>query len=144
MTILLVLHLIIVLMLIGVILVQQSESGGLVSSGKNDAFTARGSSNVFTIVTWVLASLFIGNCILMTSLSSHHKKSQTSFLRDESSQGDPSALKAKVKNNAQSKLSAQEKPHANTKKKASPLTDTANEKKNHEHVESKKPKKATN
>jgi preprotein translocase subunit SecG len=53
-------------------------------SGQNGLFTARGGSNVLTKATWVIASLFIGNCLLMTFLSSHHSKGATSFLGKDS------------------------------------------------------------
>jgi preprotein translocase subunit SecG len=85
MTVLLIIHLIVTLSLIGVILLQHSEGGLGSMSGQNGLFTARGGSNVLTKATWVLASLFIGNCLLMTFLSSHHLKSSTSFLGKDAS-----------------------------------------------------------
>ncbi len=85
MTVLLIIHLIVTLSLIGVILLQHSEGGLGSMSGQNGLFTARGGSNVLTKATWVLASLFIGNCLLMTFLSSHHLKSSASFLGEDES-----------------------------------------------------------
>lgn len=57
-------HLILALMLIGVVLLQRSEGGGLLSGG--GAFSARGSANALTKVTWVLAAAFIATSILLT------------------------------------------------------------------------------
>ena len=84
---LLVLHVIITLTLIGAILVQQSDGGGSVlgaaGSGSGGAlFTARGAANLLTHITAGLAFLFIGNCLLMTILSSPSMKAQQNFLND--------------------------------------------------------------
>jgi len=67
-TVLIVIHLLVVLSLIGVVLVQRSEGGGLgIGGGGGGAggfFTARGSANVLTRATAILALLFF-----ITSLS---------------------------------------------------------------------------
>lgn len=82
MSFLLTVHVFITLALIGVILLQRSEGGGgLVSSGtSNTMFTARGAANLLTRVTAVLAVLFIGNCILMTALTSKHIRHSSTLL----------------------------------------------------------------
>ncbi len=75
--------------LIGVILLQRSEGGGgLVggSSSSGNMFTARGAANLLTRVTAVLAALFIGNCILMTVMTSSQIRNSTSFLDTPASQ----------------------------------------------------------
>jgi len=70
MTILLVIHIIITSLLIGIILIQKSEGGGLGgSSSSGQTFSARGAANFLTRTTAVLATLFIGMCILMTIVS---------------------------------------------------------------------------
>ena len=57
-------HLILALMLIGVVLLQRSEGGGLLSGG--GAMSARGAANALTKVTWALAVAFIGTSIALT------------------------------------------------------------------------------
>lgn len=72
MNILLFIHVIITLCLIGVILIQRSEGGGLGlggSNASNSMFSARGASNLLTRVTAVLATLFFLNCLLMGMLA---------------------------------------------------------------------------
>lgn len=67
-TVLIVIHLLIVLALIGVVLIQRSEGGGLGIGGGGGTgggfFTARGTANVLTRATAILAVLFF-----ITSLS---------------------------------------------------------------------------
>lgn len=65
-------HLILALMLIGVVLLQRSEGGGLLSGG--GAFSARGSANALTKVTWVLAAAFIATSILLTVVAASNTR----------------------------------------------------------------------
>jgi preprotein translocase subunit SecG len=83
MTILLIIHIFITLAMIGVILMQRSEGGGLGMGGGASAsmFSARGASNLLTRVTGILAALFMGNCLLMGIISKHHVKESTSILQ---------------------------------------------------------------
>ena len=74
MNILIALHILITFALIGVILLQKGESGGLMQSSQGSMFTARGSANFLTKITGILATLFFGNCIIMTIVSSHQVK----------------------------------------------------------------------
>lgn len=70
-TVLLVAYLIIVLALIGVILIQRSEGGGLGMGGNaGGLMTVRGSANLLTRTTAVLAALFFATAIGLTILSS--------------------------------------------------------------------------
>ncbi|MBU1174025.1 MAG: preprotein translocase subunit SecG [Alphaproteobacteria bacterium] len=64
--VLLVAYLLIVLAMIGVILVQRSEGGGLGIGGNNSFMTARGSANVLTRTTGILAALFFVFAIALT------------------------------------------------------------------------------
>ncbi|MCX7338176.1 MAG: preprotein translocase subunit SecG [Alphaproteobacteria bacterium] len=79
---LLTLHIFITLALIGVILLQKSDGGSALvgGSGPGTMFTARGASNLLTRATGVLATLFIGNCILMTVITSAQIREATSLL----------------------------------------------------------------
>lgn len=88
MTVLLILHIFITLAMIGVILMQRSEGGGLGMGGgaAGSMFSARGTSNLLTRVTAVLAALFMGNCLLMGVISKHTVKHSNSILAPISDQ----------------------------------------------------------
>ena len=62
-TVLIVIHLMIVLALVGVVLIQRSEGGGLGVGGGSGFMSARGTANALTRTTAILATLFF-----MTSL----------------------------------------------------------------------------
>jgi preprotein translocase subunit SecG len=69
-TVLLVAYLLIVLALIAVILLQRSEGGGLGMGGNaGGLMTVRGSANLLTRTTGVLAALFFATAIGLTILS---------------------------------------------------------------------------
>lgn len=57
-TVLIVIHLLIVLALVGVVLIQRSEGGGLGIGGGSGFMSARGTANVLTRTTAILATLF--------------------------------------------------------------------------------------
>ncbi len=85
---LLIVQIFITLALIGVILLQRSEGGALGMGGGNSSgsmFTARGSANLLTRITAVLAVLFMGNCLFMTVLTSHSIKNQTKIASPQTS-----------------------------------------------------------
>jgi preprotein translocase subunit SecG len=61
-TVLLILHLFVTLALIGVVLIQRSEGGGLgigTSQGMGSFMTGRGTANLLTRTTAVLAAIFM-------------------------------------------------------------------------------------
>ncbi|MFB9968695.1 preprotein translocase subunit SecG [Pseudoroseomonas cervicalis] len=71
MTVLLVLHLFVTLALIGVVLLQRSEGGGLgigSSQGMGSFMTGRGTANLLTRTTAILATLFMGLALAMAML----------------------------------------------------------------------------
>ena len=69
-TVLLVAYLLIVLALIAVILLQRSEGGGLGMGGNaGGLMTVRGSANLLTRTTGILAALFFATAIGLTILS---------------------------------------------------------------------------
>ncbi|MHA1558365.1 MAG: preprotein translocase subunit SecG [Alphaproteobacteria bacterium] len=71
MAFLLTIHIFVTLSLIGIILLQRGDtSGGILGSGSQKMFSARGASNFLTKLTAILAALFIANCILMTMFTS--------------------------------------------------------------------------
>ncbi|MFG1419621.1 preprotein translocase subunit SecG [Xanthobacter sp. V0B-10] len=68
-TVLIVIHLLVVLALIGVVLIQRSEGGGLGIGGGGGGggfFTARGTANVLTRATAILALLFFITSLALT------------------------------------------------------------------------------
>lgn len=71
MTVLLVLHLFVTLALIGVVLLQRSEGGGLgigSSQGMGSFMTGRGTANLLTRTTGILATLFMALALAMALL----------------------------------------------------------------------------
>ena len=75
-TVLLVIHLMVVAALVGVVLLQRSEGGALGIGGGGGFMTSRGTANVLTRATAILATLFfltsIGLSILPRLTGSHN------------------------------------------------------------------------
>jgi preprotein translocase subunit SecG len=71
-TVLLIIHLFVTLALIGVVLIQRSEGGGLgigTSQGMGSFMSGRGTANLLTRTTAVLATLFFGLSLTLALLS---------------------------------------------------------------------------
>lgn len=68
--ILLVIHLLIALALVGVVLLQRSEGGGLGIGGGTGMMSSRGQANLLTRATAVLAAAFMGMSLLLAILAS--------------------------------------------------------------------------
>ena len=62
-------HLILALLLIGVVLLQRSEGGGLGIGGGGGTVSARGAATALTKLTWIFASAFIVTSIALTVLA---------------------------------------------------------------------------
>ena len=75
-TVVLVLHLLIALAMIGVILLQRSEGGGLGigSGGMGNLMTTRGTANLLTRSTAILAACFMTTSIVLAILSGTHSR----------------------------------------------------------------------
>lgn len=88
-TILLVLLSLVTLAMIGAILLQQSEGGGLTSGGAQTmgGMSARGAKNFMTRLTAILATIFMGLCILLAILGGGLRNRQTSSIIDEVQKG---------------------------------------------------------
>lgn len=68
--VILVIHLILALGLIGIVLLQRSEGGGLgIGGGGGGLVSARGAANAMTKLTWILAAAFIATSITLTILA---------------------------------------------------------------------------
>lgn len=68
-TILIVIHLMVVLALVGVVLLQRSEGGGLGIGGGSGFMTARGAANALTRTTAILAAAFFATSLGLSLLA---------------------------------------------------------------------------
>ena len=73
-TVLIVIHLMIVLALVGVVLLQRSEGGGLGIGGGSGFMTARGAANALTRSTAFLGAAFFATSLLLSLLASYGEK----------------------------------------------------------------------
>ena len=74
-TVLIVIHLIIVSAMIGLVLLQKSEGGGLGMGGGGGGFlTSRGTSNVLTRTTAILAAGFFATSLILSILAGIERK----------------------------------------------------------------------
>jgi preprotein translocase subunit SecG len=74
-TVLLVIHLIVTAAMIGVILVQRSEGGmGLGGGTMGGLMTTRGSANLLTHTTAILATCFLVTSLTLAILASHQSR----------------------------------------------------------------------
>jgi preprotein translocase subunit SecG len=62
-------HLILALLLVGVVLLQRSEGGGLGMGGGGGVMTGRGAASALTRLTWIFAAGFICTSITLTVLA---------------------------------------------------------------------------
>jgi preprotein translocase subunit SecG len=71
-----VIHLMLVLALIGVVLLQRSEGGGLgIGGGGGGGFmTSRGTANVLTRATAILAALFFATSLILSILAGMNRR----------------------------------------------------------------------
>lgn len=77
-TVVLVLHLLIAIALVGVILIQRSEGGGLGIGGGSmgGLMTTRGTANLLTRTTAILAAAFIGTSLLLAILAGNANRAR--------------------------------------------------------------------
>jgi preprotein translocase subunit SecG len=72
-TVVVVIHLMLVLAMIAVVLLQKSEGGGLVSSGGSGFMTGRGTANVLTRTTAILAAAFFATSLALSWFASFER-----------------------------------------------------------------------
>ena len=72
-----VIHLMLVLALIGAVLLQRSEGGGLGIGGGGGFMTSRGTANVLTRATAILAGLFFVTSLVLSILAGFNRKPTT-------------------------------------------------------------------
>ncbi len=75
--VILTIHLILALLLIGVVLLQRSEGGGLGMGGGGGAISARGAANALTKLTWIFAIGFIITSLTLTILAARSADSSS-------------------------------------------------------------------
>lgn len=76
-TFLLVVHVIIAVALVGVILMQRSEGGGLTGGSPAGLMSARGAGDFLTRMTTILATLFIVLSIALAAVATINRKPDT-------------------------------------------------------------------
>lgn len=79
--VIIVIHLMLVLALIGVVLLQRSEGGGLgIGGGGGNFMSSRGTTNVLTRTTAILAGLFFATSLILSILAGMNR-APTSILQ---------------------------------------------------------------
>src|ERR1700753_699980 len=87
-TVVIVIHLMIVAVLIAVVLLQKSEGGGLGMGGGAGFMSSRGTANLLTRATAILAAGFCLTSLLLSWLASYNR-APTSILGAPASQSQP-------------------------------------------------------
>lgn len=87
-TIIIGIHLVVVLAMIGVVLLQKSEGGGLGMGGGGGFMSSRGTSNLLTRATAVLAAVFFSTSLILSILAGVERR-PTSILGGSGAPGSP-------------------------------------------------------
>jgi len=89
--VIIVIHLMLVLALIGVVLLQRSEGGGLGIGSTGGFMTSRGTANVLTRATAILAGLFFVTSLMLSVLAGINRKPTSILQGGQSAPTAPSA-----------------------------------------------------
>src|SRR5882724_8147791 len=83
-TVLLVVHILIAIALVGVVLIQRSEGGGLgIGGGTGGGFmTTRGTANLLTRTTGIMAAIFMVTSLTLAILATHGRAPVTRSILD--------------------------------------------------------------
>ena len=73
-TVIIVIHLMVVLAMIGLVLLQRSEGGGLGMGGGGGFMTNRGTANVLTRATGVLALVFFATSLTLSIIAGYDRR----------------------------------------------------------------------
>ena len=78
-TVVILIHLMIVLAMVGLVLIQKSEGGGLgMGGGSGGGFmSSRGTANILTRATGILAALFFATSLFLSILAGFDRKPRT-------------------------------------------------------------------
>jgi preprotein translocase subunit SecG len=88
-TVVIVIHLMVVIAMIGLVLLQKSEGGGLGMGGGGGFLSSRGTSNVLTRSTAVLAAVFFATSLTLSILAGMQRR-PASILPGSAPTGQPS------------------------------------------------------
>jgi len=88
-TVVIVIHLMIVVVLIGAVLLQKSEGGGLGMGGGAGFMSSRGTANLLTRTTAVLAVGFFATSLLLSWIASLERKPTSIIGSEPASQSQP-------------------------------------------------------
>ena len=94
-TVIIVVHLMIVLAMIGVVLLQKSEGGGLGMGGGAGFMSSRGTANLLTRMTAILAVGFFITSLFLSWLAGYDRK-PSSIIGSPASQSQPAGGAAPV------------------------------------------------
>jgi preprotein translocase subunit SecG len=89
-TVVIVIHLMLVLAMIGTVLLQKSEGGGLGIGSTGGFMSSRGTANVLTRTTAILAGGFFATSLILSIIASHDRK-PSSIIQAPAQQGTPGA-----------------------------------------------------
>ena len=73
-TVVIVIHLMVVLAMIGLVLLQKSEGGGLGMGGGGGFLSSRGTANILTRSTAILAGVFFATSLILSILAGIDRK----------------------------------------------------------------------
>ncbi len=95
-TVVIVIHLMIVAVLIGTVLLQKSEGGGLGMGGGAGFMSSRGTANLLSRTTAVLAAGFFVTSLLLSWIASYDRKPASILGAQPTSQSQPAGAAAPV------------------------------------------------
>src|SRR3954471_648216 len=90
-TVVIVIHLMLVATLIGAVLLQKSEGGGLGAGGGAGFMSSRGTANLLTRTTAILAAGFFVTSLFLSWLASYDRKPNSIIDANPASQSQPAA-----------------------------------------------------
>src|ERR1700744_588063 len=73
-TVVIVIHLMLVMAMMGLVMLQKSEGGGLGIGSTGGFMTSRGTANVLTRATAILAGLFFATSLILSILAGMNRK----------------------------------------------------------------------
>jgi preprotein translocase subunit SecG len=88
-TVVIVIHLMLVATLIGMVLLQKSEGGGLGMGGGAGFMSSRGTANLLSRATAILAAGFFLTSLVLSWLASYDRKPSSVITTDPASQSQP-------------------------------------------------------
>jgi preprotein translocase subunit SecG len=97
-TVVIVVHLMLVLAMVGVIMLQKSEGGGLGIGSTGGFMSSRGTANVLTRATAILAAGFFLTSLVLSIIAGHERRSNAGVPIPASQSGAPATPAAPSNN----------------------------------------------